>query len=76
MVLFSLVASVVLMVLVLVNLLLRWHLLSWFAFSAAARPDARLFTRQQRIVHGVLARAVLAAHVSQAVQPVRSSRAE
>jgi hypothetical protein len=31
-----------------------------------------LFTRQERIVHGVLARTVLAAHIRCAVQPVRS----
>jgi hypothetical protein len=35
-----------------------------------------LFTRQARIVHGVLARAVLAAHVGSLVQPVRSCEAE
>jgi hypothetical protein len=43
------------------------------------RPDSnrdRLFTRQARIVHGVLARAVLAAQVGGVVQPVRSCRAE
>jgi hypothetical protein len=33
-------------------------------------------TRQERIVHGVLASAVLAAHVGYVVQPVHSSRAE
>jgi hypothetical protein len=35
-----------------------------------------LFTRQERIVHGVLLSAVLAAQVGWVVQPVRSSRAE
>jgi hypothetical protein len=35
-----------------------------------------LFTRQQRIIHGVLERVVLAARVGQAVQPVRSCKAE
>ena len=42
-----------------------------------ASPSNRnlLFTRQERIVHGVLLGAVLAAHVGRVVQPVRSRRA-
>jgi hypothetical protein len=37
---------------------------------------AQLFRRQERIVHGVLACAVLAAQVRWVVQPVRSCRAK
>ena len=44
--------------------------------AAGARHLSPLFTRQQRIVHGVLASAVLAAQVGGVVQPVRSCGAE
>jgi hypothetical protein len=60
---------------VLVNLLLRWYL--WLdAFSSAGPSEARLFTRQERIVHGVLARVLHAAQVRCVVRPVRSCGAE
>jgi hypothetical protein len=47
-----------------------------FGAGGGTRTPNLLFTRQQRTVHGVLARAVLAAHVGGVVQPVRSGRAE
>jgi hypothetical protein len=48
------------------------------AFSSWRRDSNRdlLVTSQERIVHGVLARAVLAAQVGCVVQPVRSWSAE
>jgi hypothetical protein len=46
------------------------------ARTAAAPSNEQRITRQQRIVHGVLASALLAAQVKWVVQPVRSSRAE
>jgi hypothetical protein len=39
-------------------------------------PRGHWLTRQERIVHGVLAGAVLAGQVGGVVQPVRSSRPE
>jgi hypothetical protein len=44
--------------------------------GGGTRTPNLLFTRQQRIVHGVLARAVLAAQVGCGVQPVRSRSTE
>jgi hypothetical protein len=70
MVLFSVVASVALTVLV--NLLLRQHLGLDRVLCGCSVRGMRPFTRQQRIVHGVLVRRHLAAHVGWAVQPVRS----
>jgi hypothetical protein len=70
MVLFSVVASVALTVLV--NLLLRQHLGLDRVLCGRSVRGVRPFTRQQRIVHGVLVRRHLAAHVGWAVQPVRS----
>jgi hypothetical protein len=46
------------------------------ARTAATPSSEQRITRQARIVHGVLARAVLAAQVGGVVQPVRSCRAE
>src|SRR5262245_16158797 len=43
--------------------------------GGGTRTPNLLFTRQQRIVHRVLASAVLAAHVRRVVQPVCSCRA-
>jgi hypothetical protein len=44
--------------------------------TAATPSSEQRITRQPRIVHGVLAGAVLAAHVGRVVQPVRSYVAE
>jgi hypothetical protein len=47
------------------------------ARGTAATPNSgQQISRQQRIVHGVLPGAVLAARVGWVVQPVRSCRAE
>jgi hypothetical protein len=47
-----------------------------FGAGGGTRTPNLLFTRQERIVHGMLASAVLAAQVGWLVQPVRSCRAE
>jgi len=47
----------------------------WGAGGGTRTPNL-LFTRQPRIVHGVLAGAVLAAQVGWVVQPVRFCRVE
>jgi hypothetical protein len=47
-----------------------------FLELAGTRTPNLLFTRQERIVHLVLARALLAAQVGWAIQPLRSCRAE
>jgi hypothetical protein len=46
-----------------------------FTHPTGSNPNL-LFTRQERIVHGVLARALLAAQVRRVVQLICSCRAE